>query len=528
MSNQEAHRRQATDEQFRLLVAAVNDYAIFLLDPEGRVVSWNAGAERIKGYQAREILGQPFTRFYPPQDVEAGIPAAALRQAREHGRFVGYGWRVRKDGSRFYAHVTITALRDAGGTVWGFAKVTQDITEQQRQQQELAAAAARFRTTVEHLLDPLALLSAVHDPEGRVVDFRYEYVNPAHLEQAPISGRDVIGRRLLEVHPEAASSGLFDAYCKVVETGEPIVWDAFGYQGTVTDRPIQRFLDLRVAKLDDGVLVTWRNVTDRLRTQQQLIEAHAQAELSQRLQASLLPAVSVDDPAVQLLTRYQPGGQRALLGADFYDALQLADGTIAVLVGDVAGHGPDEAGVGVALRAAWRAMVLTGHGSAELLAGLDRVLVSERRTEELFATVALVWVDPDREQITVALAGHPPPLLVAAGEVAVLDVPHGPALGIDAGALWVSSTLRLERPWLLLCYTDGLVEGRHAPGTTERFGIERLLDTVTALAGQQLQPSGLLDQLLATVQAANGGQLSDDVAIVAVAVTATKEHLIEG
>jgi PAS domain S-box-containing protein len=520
MSGKEASGRQAAGEQFRLLVAAVKDYAIFLLDPGGRVMSWNAGAERIKGYRAEEILGESFTRFYPPQDVAAGVPAAALDQAREQGRFASDGWRVRKDGTRFYAHVTITALRDAGGELWGFVKVTRDVTEQRRQQEELAASAARFRTAVEHLLDPLVLLSAVRDADGQVVDFRYEYVNPAHEEQAPISAEGVIGRRLLEVHGEAASSGLFDAYRKVLETGEPIVWDAFGYKGTLTDQPIQRVLDVRAAKLDDGVLVTWRNVTERLRIQQQLVEARAQTEVSQRLQASLLPTVSVDDPAVELLTRYQPGGQRALLGADFYDALRLPDGTITILVGDVAGHGPDEAGVAVALRAAWRTMVLTGHGPSELLAALDRVLGSERRTDELFATVACVWVSPDRRQATIALAGHPPPLLIDAGQASVLDVAHGPALGIDAAddQPWPSSTVALEPPWLLLCYTDGLVEGRHGPGTTERFGVERLVDTATALAGQGPQPADLLDRLLVTVQAANGGQLSDDVAIVCLAV----------
>jgi PAS domain S-box-containing protein len=511
---------QQSNEQFRLLIAAVKDYAIFLLDPEGTVVSWNAGAERIKGYRAQEIVGESFTRFYLPQDVAAGVPASALRQATEHGRFVGYGWRLRKDGSRFYAHVTITALRDANDHLWGFAKVTQDITEQRRQQEELAASAARFRTTVEHLLDPLVLLSAVRDADGQVVDFRYEYVNPAHVEQAPIVEGGVVGRRMRELYREAGTGGLFEAYRKVVETGEPIVWDAFDYQGTFTGLPIRRVLDIRVAKLDDGVLVTWRNVTERLRTQQQLVEVRAQAEISQRLQASLLPAFAVDDPAVELLTRYEPGGQRALLGADFYDALQLHDGTIALLVGDVAGHGPDEAGVAVALRVAWRTMVLTGHGPAELLAGLDRVLLNERRTEELFATVACVWVCPDRRRATVAVAGHPAPVLIEAGRVGVMDVPSGPALGIEDGGAssWPATTLTLEPPWLLLCYTDGLIEGRQAPKTTERFGIERLVDRIAALAGRRIPVTELLDRLLAEVKAANGGQLSDDVAIVSFAV----------
>jgi PAS domain S-box-containing protein len=118
----------ASDEQFRLLVEAVKDYAIFLLDPQGRVVSWNAGAERIKGWSAEEILGQEFTRFYEPDDVAAGLPATMLARAAREGRVQGRGWRVRKDGRRFYAHVTITALFDDSGRLVGYAKITQDVT----------------------------------------------------------------------------------------------------------------------------------------------------------------------------------------------------------------------------------------------------------------------------------------------------------------------------------------------------------------------------------------------------------------
>jgi PAS domain S-box-containing protein len=118
----------ASADQFRLLVEAVKDYAIFLLDPDGRVVSWNPGAERIKGYTADEILGQHFTRFYEPDDVAAGLPAAMLARAAAEGRYRARGWRVRKDGRRFYAQVTLTALRDSAGKLTGYAKITQDVT----------------------------------------------------------------------------------------------------------------------------------------------------------------------------------------------------------------------------------------------------------------------------------------------------------------------------------------------------------------------------------------------------------------
>jgi hypothetical protein len=116
-----------SEERFRLLVESVRDYAIFLLDPEGRVLTWNAGAELIKGYSAQEIVGEHFSKFYPP---EAGdFPAHELRVAAAEGRFEDEGWRVKKDGSRFWANVVITALYGRDKKLLGFAKVTRDLTE---------------------------------------------------------------------------------------------------------------------------------------------------------------------------------------------------------------------------------------------------------------------------------------------------------------------------------------------------------------------------------------------------------------
>jgi len=136
-------RRQAEEtlwrsqEQFRLLVQGVTDYAIYMLDPQGQVSSWNAGAQRIKGYAPEEIVGRHFSRFYTPEDVAAGAPAAALACAEREGRFEKEGWRVRKDGSRFWAHVVIDPIRGDDGQVIGFAKITRDITERKETQRAL-------------------------------------------------------------------------------------------------------------------------------------------------------------------------------------------------------------------------------------------------------------------------------------------------------------------------------------------------------------------------------------------------------
>jgi PAS domain S-box-containing protein len=133
-----------TDRRFRLFVESVKDYAIFMLDPEGRVATWNPGAERIKGYRAAEIIGQHMSRFYTPEDIELGLPARLLKTVQAEGRVETEGWRVRADGSRFWASVVITAVRDEHGSLLGFGKVTRDLTERKQAEEALAALAGRL------------------------------------------------------------------------------------------------------------------------------------------------------------------------------------------------------------------------------------------------------------------------------------------------------------------------------------------------------------------------------------------------
>lgn len=154
----------ASDELFRTLVASVRDYAIFALDPTGRIETWNQGAEQLKGYRADEAVGQHFSIFYPPEDVSAGKCEYELEVAAREGRFEDEGWRVRKDGSRFWANVVITAVRDKGVLV-GFAKVTRDLTTRVAAESARLAAEERFRRLVESVTD-YALITL--DPEGRI------------------------------------------------------------------------------------------------------------------------------------------------------------------------------------------------------------------------------------------------------------------------------------------------------------------------------------------------------------------------
>src|SRR5215213_4240927 len=164
------------EEHFRLLVEGVKDYAIFMLDPEGRIASWNAGAENIKGYQAQEIIGRHFSTFYPPEAIARGWPEHELVVAQQEGRFEDEGWRVRKDGSTFWANVVITPLYDRERRLRGFAKVTRDMTERKRIEALEASNAQKnqFLAMLSHeLRNPLApirnalevmLEKSSHDP----------------------------------------------------------------------------------------------------------------------------------------------------------------------------------------------------------------------------------------------------------------------------------------------------------------------------------------------------------------------------
>jgi len=169
MDRQEQHAASLSDDgRYRLLVDAITDYAIYMLDPEGRVTSWNPGAQRFKGYLPHEIIGEHFSRFYTEEDRAAGIPAKALRTAAAEGQFEAEGWRVRKDGTRFWAHVVIDPIRTPDGDLVGFAKITRDLTERRAAEVALRQSEQQFVLLVQGVTDYAIYLL---DPSGRVTNW---------------------------------------------------------------------------------------------------------------------------------------------------------------------------------------------------------------------------------------------------------------------------------------------------------------------------------------------------------------------
>jgi PAS domain S-box-containing protein len=197
-----------SEERYRLLVESVRDYAIFMLDSGGRVLTWNAGAERFKGYRAEEIIGQHFSRFYPAEALARGLPEHELAVAKELGAFEDEGWRVRKDGSLFWANVVITAIRNAEGQLLGFAKVTRDLTQRRNHEEALRQSEERFRLLVEGVAEYAIFML---DVNGRVATW-----NIGAQRIKGYSAEEIIGRHFSIFYPaDARDSGWPDYELKM-------------------------------------------------------------------------------------------------------------------------------------------------------------------------------------------------------------------------------------------------------------------------------------------------------------------------
>jgi len=273
-----------------------------------------------------------------------------------------------------------------------------------------------------------------------------------------------------------------------------------------------------------GVVV---DVTERMTVASALEESRATARralherdaLGATFQQSLLPAPYVRSDVVEVVTAYWPGERHLLVGGDLYDAVVEGD-RASFVIGDVTGHGPRAAALGAALRAAWRSAVLDGESALGALRSLHRMLPTEVDGPEWFATACAG--DLRGGTLRIVRAGHPPPMLIDAGGVRVVQVDGGPPVGL--GEPEHEAVVHLDGPSTLLLYTDGLIEGRAAPGADERFGVSGL----ERWLGAEVGPGGTVDDdvlrsLLTAVEEANGGRLADDAAILALRILPAAE-----
>ncbi|HZV04177.1 MAG TPA: PAS domain S-box protein [Gemmataceae bacterium] len=268
-----------SDRRFRLLVQAVTDYAICMLDPNGIVVEWNAGAERMTGYSAAEIIGHHFSRFYSPQDRVSGLPVRVLETASREGRYEAEGWRVRKDGSRFWASVVIDLIKGESGRVLGFAKITRDITERRAGQDALRDSERQFRLMVEcvtdyalFMLDPNGIITSWNRGAERIKGYSADEIIGQHFSKFYTEQDRSAGNPARALY-KSATEGHFEA------EGWRVRKDGTRFWANVVIDPIhdERGVLLGFAKIT-------RDITERLTTQRALQRVQAERARAQKIE----------------------------------------------------------------------------------------------------------------------------------------------------------------------------------------------------------------------------------------------------
>jgi serine phosphatase RsbU (regulator of sigma subunit) len=258
-----------------------------------------------------------------------------------------------------------------------------------------------------------------------------------------------------------------------------------------------------------------RYAVQRKQTEQAAAALQAErlrAQENARLERGLLPSPLLGQAPVQVDAGYQPGRASALLGGDFYDVVEADDGRVHAVIGDVSGHGPDEAALGVCLRIAWRTLVLSGAHGDVLLRQMERILVAERASAEIFATVCTLSMSPDGSSAEVVRAGHPGLLMRSGGGVEWVEPPGGPALGLLPGlADWTPRRVELPPGAALVLFTDGLFERRLAPPSRERLGESGLLAMARGFAA--LPGPEFVDALISDASDTTAAP-TDDIAVV--------------
>lgn len=262
--------RPETHEYFRQLVGPVQDYAIFLLDAQGHVLSWNAGAERIKGYKAEEIIGQHFSRFYPPDLVEQGFPEHELEVACKEGRFENEGWRVRKDGSQFWGSVAVTPWKDATGCLQGFLKITRDLTERKQSEE-------KFRGFLESAPDAIVIV----DTRGTIVLVNRQTETLFGYRREELVGQPIemlVPEQVRARHPQLRERYLANPVPRPLGVG----MELYGVRKDGSQVPVE--ISLSPVQTSEGLLVSSaiRDITERKRAQERLESFARQLQRSNR------------------------------------------------------------------------------------------------------------------------------------------------------------------------------------------------------------------------------------------------------
>jgi PAS domain S-box-containing protein len=503
-------------EQFRLLQAAVEDYALILHDMRGRIVAWNAGAERITGYTEDEAIGQPSALIFTEEDRVAGAPEQELSGALTNGRADDVRWHRRKDGSRFWAEGVMTLLTDGGPR--GFCKILRDLTERKRAEDELRASNERLEDAARHVT---LVLESIGDAFYAVdADFRFTYVNRRAEEWWKRDRADLIGRHYWTEFPSAMESEAYRHHLEVMRDRRPIHFE------TVSPL-LHHWIDVSIYPAEDGGLaVYFRDITERKQNEQALRETlERERNIARTLQRPLTLTPEPNAfPGLTLATRYEPASEEADAGGDFFDAFELPRGRVGLAVADASGKGLQAAARAIQVKEVLRAFTREyPHSPAHIASRVNDYLYESQRLDidremgVLFVTLVLAVLDPlTGEAAVVSAAAEPPLLLRSSGAVELVEPPLGLAgmpLGVQGGEMYHAVPLRLGHGDTLLLTTDGVTEARRDRATL--LGMEGLSELAQAtLSSGPVDLQNAADSIVKGAREFARGRFRDDVCLL--------------
>jgi PAS domain S-box-containing protein len=485
------------------------DCARIETDHEGTIVAWNRAAERLYGYSADEAIGHVI--------VDVVIPEQSMREAVEimDALASGGSWEGEFDvrgrsGELVRVRVHDASRRDASGAFAGIVGYSLPVAAVPPHQVKSDAmrATARWRAALARgMFDPSIAIG--WGARGRLIAGGVA----AELAWAALTrwaGTD----NSIGVAGAVAVMGVLAIAVADLQAGLAVAIIAgCGFEAitacTASSTPFALGLPLIAVWALSAFLVGSAAINLRARAKHGVEEA---VTLHRELARALLPPpVRLARTDVSVSTLYRPGEQRLELGGDLFAVTERADQSIALLIGDVSGHGPAAAALAAMLRSSWEVLVGAGVSPQERLQSLNRLVLAHAPGEEFFATVCSIVIHPRLRDATIILAGHPPPILIEAGVAKPIPASSGVPLGVKESAAWLPLQLKLPRWFSLLLYTDGLIEGRVAPLASERFGDARLLEALNSSGNVGAQ---LLDELMRIASSAHGAALPDDAALL--------------
>jgi PAS domain S-box-containing protein len=367
----------------------------------------------------------------------------------------------------------------------------------------------RFRAALDAMLDQVTIAQSVRGADGSIEDFQIEFVNRASEDGAGRRADQMQGHLVTELYPNWRTSGMFDRFAEVVETGISISEERLAYNDTAPDGAvIDGFWSLRVARLGDGYIAASRDVTAVVLAER---KAHQAAMLAQQhrvavdlLQRAALPAQLPRGDRYVVGADHRPAAGDQAVGGDWYDAFELDDDRIALVIADVAGHGPEAAALMLQARNITRAVALDGGSPGDVLGKVNRVLMRAAPVSSPFITCLYAVVDLDASRLQWARAGHLEPLVVRGGSVALGATASDVPLGVRIEAAYRTMTAAFEPGDSVVIFTDGLVERR---SESIDVGLERLRRLVEG--SPRRSPQEMVEHLIATVD-----EPADDIAVI--------------